>query len=131
MRARGVRHRRSCPVFRQFANIRSRHSRRLGRGERRLAGLVWINSPMIALDLSRLLSRAGRGTPTGIDRVELAYAEHLIAADPSARFAATTPLGGLGLVPRDRAEGFVAAIAAAWRGKPEAIGEERHVRRLA
>jgi hypothetical protein len=27
---------------------------------------------MIALDLSRLLSRAGRGTPTGIDRVELA-----------------------------------------------------------
>jgi hypothetical protein len=31
---------------------------------------------MIALDLSRLLSRAGRGTPTGIDRVELAYAEH-------------------------------------------------------
>src|SRR5205823_9070438 len=54
-----------------------------------------------------------------------------IAADPSARFAATTALGGLGLVPRDRAEGFVAAIAAAWRGKPEAIGEERRVRRLA
>ena len=35
---------------------------------------------MIALDLSRLLSRAGRETPTGIDRVELAYAEHMIAA---------------------------------------------------
>ena len=34
---------------------------------------------MIALDVSRLLSRAGRGTPTGIDRVELAYAEHFIA----------------------------------------------------
>jgi hypothetical protein len=66
---------------------------------------------MIALDLSRLLSRAGRGTPTGIDRVELAYAEHLIATDPSACFAATTVLGGLGLVPRDRAEDFVAAIA--------------------
>src|SRR5436305_4753929 len=86
---------------------------------------------MIALDLSRLLSRAGRGTPTGIDRVELAYAEHLIAVDPSACFAATTALGGVGLVQRDRAEGFVAAIAAAWRGKPEAIGEERRVRRLA
>src|SRR2546421_7741513 len=78
---------------------------------------------MIALDLSRLLSRAGRETPTGIDRVELAYAEHLIAADPSACFAATTALGGLGLVPRDRAEGFVAAIAAAWRGKPGGIWE--------
>jgi glycosyltransferase involved in cell wall biosynthesis len=86
---------------------------------------------MIALDLSRLLSRAGRGTPTGIDRVELAYAEHLIAADPSACFAATTALGRLGLVPRHRAEDFVAAIAATWRGNPEAVGDERHVRHLA
>ena len=33
---------------------------------------------MILFDLSRLVSRAGRGTPTGIDRVELAYAGHLI-----------------------------------------------------
>src|SRR5437868_6670334 len=86
---------------------------------------------MIALDLSRLLSRAGRGTPTGIDRVELAYAEHLITADPSAGFAATTALAGLGLVPRHRAEDFVAAIAASWRGKPEPIADERRVRRLA
>src|ERR1700748_1907441 len=51
---------------------------------------------MIALDLSRLLSRAGRETPTGIDRVELAYAEHLITTDASACFSATTALGGLG-----------------------------------
>jgi len=86
---------------------------------------------MIALDLSRLLSRAGRETPTGIDRVELAYAEHLIAADASASFTATTALGGLGLVPRDRAEGFVRAIGAAWRGKPEVTGDARQVRRLA
>jgi len=85
---------------------------------------------MIALDLSRLLSRAGRGTPTGIDRVELAYAEHLIATDPSACFAATTAFGGLGLVPRDRAKGFVAAIAAAWRGQGAAVGDPRHVRHL-
>jgi glycosyltransferase involved in cell wall biosynthesis len=85
---------------------------------------------MIALDLSRLLSRAGRGTPTGIDRVELAYAEHLIAADASACFAATTALGRLGLVPRGRAEGFVTAIGAAWRGELGA-GDERQVRRLA
>jgi glycosyltransferase involved in cell wall biosynthesis len=86
---------------------------------------------MIALDLSRLLSRAGRGTPTGIDRVELAYAEHLIATDALACFVATTAFGGLGLMPRDRAEDFVAAIAAAWRGKPEAVAGERHVRHLA
>src|SRR5439155_27121127 len=86
---------------------------------------------MIALDLSRLLSRAGRETPTGIDRVELAYAEHLIAADPSAGFVATTALGGLGFVPRNKAENFVAAIAAAWRGEGAAVGDERHVRHLA
>ena len=86
---------------------------------------------MIALDLSRLLSRAGRGTPTGIDRVELAYAEHLIAADPAACFVTTTALGGLGLVPRNRAEEFVAAIAAVWRGDADTTADDREVRRLA
>jgi len=34
---------------------------------------------VIIFDLSRLVSRAGRETPTGIDRVELAYAEHFLA----------------------------------------------------
>src|SRR5437763_4779084 len=86
---------------------------------------------MIVLDLSRLLSRAGRGTPTGIDRVELAYAEHLIAADPAACFATTAALGRLGLVPRNRAEEFVAAIAAVWRGDADTAADEREVRRRA
>jgi hypothetical protein len=53
----------------------------------------------------------------------------LIATDASACFAATTALGGLGLVPRGRAEGL-SAIGAAWRGAPGAA-DERHVRRLA
>src|SRR5437763_8953138 len=75
---------------------------------------------MIALDLSRLLSRAGRGTPTGIDRVELAYAQHLIAAGRSTCFAATTVFGGLGLLPSAEAEAFVAAICASWRGEGDA-----------
>src|SRR5207237_3689485 len=75
---------------------------------------------MIALDLSRLLSRAGRGTSTGIDRVELAYAQHLIAAGRSTCFAATTVFGGLGLLPNPEAEAFVAAIGAAWRGEGDA-----------
>src|SRR5260370_12851863 len=71
---------------------------------------------MIALDLSRLLSRAGRGTPTGIDRVELAYAQHLIAARASTCFAATTVFGGLGSFPRPQAHAFFAASGAAFRG---------------
>src|SRR5207253_2270590 len=85
---------------------------------------------MIVLDLSRLLSRAGRETPTGIDRVELAYAEHLIATDPAALFATTTLAGGLGLVPRRISEGFVAAIGAAWRSSTDTAGDQRKVRRL-
>ena len=85
---------------------------------------------MIVLDLSRLLSRAGRETPTGIDRVELAYAEHLIATDPAALFATTTLAGGLGLVPRRISEGFVAAIGAAWRSSIDTAGDQRKVRRL-
>jgi glycosyltransferase involved in cell wall biosynthesis len=86
---------------------------------------------MIALDLSRLLSRAGRGTPTGIDRVELAYAEHLLASDAATGFAAVTPLGGLGLLPHDEATRFVRAIGAAWRGGGDPQADDRQVRRIA
>ena len=86
---------------------------------------------MIALDLSRLLSRAGRGTPTGIDRVELAYAEHLIANGAPACFTALSARGGLGLLQHRAAEQFVAAIGAAWRGASDPARQERQVRRIA
>jgi len=86
---------------------------------------------MIALDLSRLLSRAGRGTPTGIDRVELAYAEHLIANGASACFTALRASGGLGLLHRQSAEEFVAAIGAAWRGGGDPAQQNRRVRQIA
>src|SRR5258706_3880872 len=86
---------------------------------------------MIALDLSRLLSRAGRGTPTGIDRVELAYAEHLIAGDTAACFTAVTPLGGLALLAQQEAQQFVGAIGAAWRGDGDPAVQDRKVRRIA
>ncbi len=86
---------------------------------------------MIALDVSRLLSRAGRETPTGIDRVELAYAEHLMARRATACFTAVTPRGGLGLLPRRAADRFVAAIGAAWRGEADPAELERQVRKIA
>jgi glycosyltransferase involved in cell wall biosynthesis len=86
---------------------------------------------MIILDLSRLLSRAGRGTPTGIDRVELAYAEHLLADAANTGFAAVNDLGGLAWLPRDMAEEFVLGIAAAWRDGPSVGVHDRHLRRLA
>jgi glycosyltransferase involved in cell wall biosynthesis len=86
---------------------------------------------VIALDLSRLLSRAGRGTPTGIDRVELAYAEHLITSGTPACFAAVAPGGGLGLLQYRTAQGYIAAIGAAWRGEENPRRHEREARRLA
>ena len=86
---------------------------------------------MIALDLSRLLSRAGRGTPTGIDRVELAYGEHLTATPRDTCFIALGPAGRLGVVPDHAAAGFIAAIGAAWRGVPDPADQDRMVRSLA
>jgi glycosyltransferase involved in cell wall biosynthesis len=85
---------------------------------------------MIALDLSRLLSRAGRGTPTGIDRVELAYAEHLLT-ERSACFAAVAPAGRLGLLPSRTAERFVETIGAAWRGLRDPAQMDRRARVIA
>jgi glycosyltransferase involved in cell wall biosynthesis len=49
----------------------------------------------IVFDLSRLLSRAYHTTPTGIDRVELAYAMELLTRVPERlRFSAVHPAGG-------------------------------------
>jgi glycosyltransferase involved in cell wall biosynthesis len=72
--------------------------------------------PLI-LDLSRLISRAARPVPTGIDRVEMAYALHLIAARRERLvFAAMTDVGRFGLLPKARAEAFVMAMHQRWRG---------------
>jgi glycosyltransferase involved in cell wall biosynthesis len=86
---------------------------------------------LIALDLSRLLSRAGRGTPTGIDRVEFAYAEHLIADRDSSCFTAVSARGRLGLLPHRTAEQLVGAIGAAWCGKLDQARHDRRARRIA
>jgi len=84
----------------------------------------------IALDLSRLLLRAGRETATGIDRVELAYAEHLLPAGAPLCFAAMTTLGTIGLLPQNKAEAFVIATAASWRGEAGAHAANRRLKQL-
>ncbi len=86
---------------------------------------------MIALDLSRLLSRAGRGTPTGIDRVELAFAEHLLASGRPVCFAAVAASGRLALLPDRPAQKFVNAIGTAWRGGHDRERQDRKVRHIA
>jgi glycosyltransferase involved in cell wall biosynthesis len=55
-------------------------------------GAVW-------LDLTRTLTRIGHAAPTGIDRVELAWAEHLLAENPRMRGLVRTTRGFLLLPP--------------------------------
>ncbi len=70
---------------------------------------------MIALDLSRLISRAGLVTPTGIDRVELAYARRLLAHEGDHCFATVNASGTIGALPRANAAQFVQLVEAMWR----------------
>jgi glycosyltransferase involved in cell wall biosynthesis len=86
---------------------------------------------VILFDLSRLISRAGRETPTGIDRVELAYAEYLIGGSARRCFTMLMPSGGFGLLPIAAAEDYIATIAEAWRGHVAFAQHNGRTRRLA
>lgn len=73
--------------------------------------------PRIVLDVTRLLMRAGRSTPSGIDRVELAYAEYLMAHAPGRlRFAACHPVGVLGLLPSRPVRAVILSLVVQWSG---------------
>lgn len=74
------------------------------------------NSAQVVLDLSRLVFAAWRRTPTGIPRVELAYAQHFIAKSPRRlEFVVLDALGRLRVVHGQTAIGFVREIARYWR----------------
>ncbi|MDB5371796.1 MAG: glycosyltransferase family 1 protein [Belnapia sp.] len=69
----------------------------------------------VILDISRLLSCVHRRSPSGIDRVEMAYAKHWIqipAADCS--FVAQSPWGWFGNVARGRVAALLAALEETW-----------------
>ena len=86
---------------------------------------------MILFDLSRLVSRAGRETPTGIDRVELAYAEHLVAGRTPLSFTMMTPLGGFGMLPEAVAKEYLQVLGGAWReaGSSQRIPQAKRLAR--
>jgi glycosyltransferase involved in cell wall biosynthesis len=69
----------------------------------------------IVFDLSRLLWRAERLAPTGIDRVELAYARHLIG-NARDRLSFVGWWGRFGLLPNHHATAFVESLDALWSG---------------
>ncbi len=91
-------------------------------------------SPEIILDVSRLLSRVLHSTPTGIDRVEMAYAQGLPKlVGKHLRFAATHPLGFYSSLSTDAVQDFLAEIAQRWRegGVDETRRERwRHILRM-
>lgn len=63
------------------------------------------------LDISRLLSSAWRGYPSGIDRVEFAYARHWRQAAPEqCSFVAASLAGGFQLFPRKLAFALLDAL---------------------
>ena len=70
----------------------------------------------LVLDVSRTLSRAVHPIPTGIDRVEMAYAQFMLAtAGDRLDFAAMHPLGRFGMLPRKATEHFLTLTATRWR----------------
>lgn len=78
----------------------------------------------IILDLSRLMSRMLHAMPTGIDRVELAYARQLLALIPNQlQFAAVSPFGWFGRLRRAAVIRFLDETEARW-GSQTAAGRQ-------
>ena len=67
----------------------------------------------ILVDTTRLLTRLGHRSPTGIDRVDLAYARHFLNGQPGRRAVAATRFG-LRLLPESRLEALMEAIDGRW-----------------
>jgi glycosyltransferase involved in cell wall biosynthesis len=85
----------------------------------------------VILDVSRLLFCVRRTVPSGIDRVEMAYARRWAARHPAtATFVAQSPWGGaFAALPRDRVVALLGALETAWqRGAgQEALGRARRL----
>jgi glycosyltransferase involved in cell wall biosynthesis len=82
----------------------------------------------IVLDLSRLLSRAGRSAPSGIDRVELAYARRLLeASGDRLSFAAVAKWGRFGPLPTGETARFIQSLDQLWSDRARAANSARRL----
>jgi glycosyltransferase involved in cell wall biosynthesis len=74
-----------------------------------------VSGPEVVLDLSRLMSRVSRTTPTGIDRVELVYALMLLDLIPErVSFGGRYPYGVYGRLDRQAVRQFLAYTSDLW-----------------
>jgi glycosyltransferase involved in cell wall biosynthesis len=72
----------------------------------------------VILDLSRLVSRARHHTPSGVDRVEMAYARGLHARlGDRLRFAAVHPFGVYGRLSNEKVLRFLDALERRWEAE--------------
>ncbi|MDO9499982.1 glycosyltransferase family 1 protein [Falsiroseomonas sp.] len=84
----------------------------------------------VFLDISRLLTVAHRSAPSGIDRVELAYARHWATNNPAhCTFVAEVPLLGFAALPTSLVRELVVALEESWEsGTRLAAGAARRAR---
>src|SRR5215471_10640721 len=82
-----------------------------------------------ALDISRTVSRLTLGTPTGIDRVELAYARYCreLAKIKKVGFVLTSSVGA-SLLPRTLANRLVATAVRRWSSSAGAQPDDTYER---
>ncbi len=86
----------------------------------------------IILDLSRLLSRVLHPSPTGVDRVEMAYAQGLLRRVPDRlAFSAIHPSGLHGRLPTSAAVDFIHLAAERWKNEGQGETTLRRWRRAA
>lgn len=85
----------------------------------------------VILDVSRLLFSVHRGSPSGIDRVEMAYARRWLAQSArSCTFVAQSPWGWFGALPHARVAELLHSLEAMWRDGP-APALRRRAQRIA
>ncbi len=82
------------------------------------------------LDISRLLFGVQRTSPSGIDRVELAYARRWLRHPEAAcSFAAQSPWGWFAAIRRETVAALVEALETLWREGPAAAADAQRCRR--
>lgn len=90
-------------------------------------------SSVLLLDISRLIWRARRRAPTGIDRVELAYAQRFIAGqNERPAYAVLHLLGFLFAISPSGGRRFVGELTARWEGSspPNRWGDLKGILRI-
>lgn len=92
---------------------------------------TWGDTVHVVLDISRFLACGRRKAPSGIDRVEAAYARRWLDAPASAvTFVARGPRNGYAAVPRSMVADLADRLDAAWAGGPDAAGALGSARRI-